>query len=521
MRIVFTLVVGTLLSAVAVPAGAQQSWGGAGPYARPMAYGQQPYAQPYGQMAYGQQPYAQPSSLGAYYAQAGSPYYPPNNQPMPMQYPGGYAPGYRQAGYRMQPMATQQPTPAAEPSPAEAVEGQVVDENGQPYAGEDGSYPAEGYDPNGDYFEQGYSDGSYDGSVGDYVGPAGSPGPAVGVRPASIFTWQAPPTGTRFGALAGPPYAALRAIDGDDPMGVIAGFNTIRSRIGQPYFKADALMLRRSNPQGNVTILENLNTGFTELGSGDLRFKNELGYRLIAGMSFNERQAFEVSYFAVQNFNVTNAVLAPGLVSLPPPLSLAGSIHALQFADSANISYGTQIWNAEGNFLQTTVFENWSVLGGFREFQLQDGMELFIQHPSFASDGYLNQFTRNRLTGGQIGLRYQRNIDLLTIEVNGKAGAYDNFAQQSNLINDQGVIRAGYAQTHNSSFIGDVNINAIYHFGNFLALRVGYNFLAVTRVAMAPNQLDFSDIQGVSGFQLNHSQNVYFYGLNVGLEARF
>jgi hypothetical protein len=293
-------------------------------------------------------------------------------------------------------------------------------------------------------------------------------------------------------------------------------------------------MLRRNNPQGNVTILQNLApNGGPEITSTDLRFKNEIGYRMVGGMAFNERQAFEVGYLAVQNWNVTNGLSAPGIVSIPPPLAFR--TQSFQNADSANISYGTQLWMCEANYVQTTVFENWSVLGGFRAAEVQDGFDLLVQHPIFGQ-GWFNEHTRNRMVGGQLGLIYRRNIDLFTIEVIGKAGVYDNFAQQYNpivdfnpLANSYQLIRldaagnqvVGYAQGHNVSFIGDVNINGIYNFSNFLAVRVGYNLLAVTRQALAPNNLDFNDIPGVSGFQLNHSENLIIYGLNAGLEARF
>ena len=102
-------------------------------------------------------------------------------------------------------------------------------------------------------------------SVGDdgtvYIGPDGQMIPSDGFEQpavpgyghAPVFGWQPPPTGTRLRNLLPSPYAGLGAQDGCGP-GLFG--DKLVSRLGHIYVKADALLWRRNNPGGNVTLVQ-------------------------------------------------------------------------------------------------------------------------------------------------------------------------------------------------------------------------------------------------------------------------
>jgi len=74
--------------------------------------------------------------------------------------------------------------------------------------------------------------------------------------------------------------------------------------------------------------------------------------------------------------------------------------------------------------------------------------------------------------------------------------------------------------TMSAGFIGDINMSAIYRLTDTWGLRVGYNLIWLSGVALAGNQYDFSD-NADSGRTLYGAGSVFFQGGNLGLEARW
>jgi hypothetical protein len=68
--------------------------------------------------------------------------------------------------------------------------------------------------------------------------------------------------------------------------------------------------------------------------------------------------------------------------------------------------------------------------------------------------------------------------------------------------------------------IADMNISAIYRLNEIWGLRVGYNLLWLTGVALAPDQFDFQASEA-GGRGLNTTGSVFLAGANLGLEARW
>jgi hypothetical protein len=431
---------------------------------------------------------------------------------MPVMQPGGGA-GY--AGMQaMQPADMQQP---GGPNPAE---------NAQPYA------------------VQGMPDGQMPGAImqapldgqsqfSEQIGGEPFEAPVMMPPPCRPFTWNPPPTGSRIGAALGPPYAALQDADGCSP-GLFGDWGQIiRSRIGQVYVRAEAMMMRRGNPGGSqalfVTNLQLPNQA-TAITTNDLAFRNELGQRMTVGIAFSERSAFEMTYLGLQN----NVASANG--TGPADLFLAGNLAstATAFSNASAVSAfdATMLQGLEFNYVATTVFERLSLIGGFRYLDVKDSLGLNSNSSTINGGpgnglGFFSMNTLNQLYGGQAGALFRQNFDLLSVELSGKAGAYDNYATQTQVLNNNGtVLRNGSGNQNTAAFIGDLNLSGVYHFTNFIALRFGYNVMFVNRLALAADQLNLngnSSSNGISssGNGLNHDANLFLYGVNAGLDARF
>jgi hypothetical protein len=132
--------------------------------------------------------------------------------------------------------------------------------------------------------------------------------------------------------------------------------------------------------------------------------------------------------------------------------------------------------------------------------------------------------TDNHLLGGQIGLRYRQCHGRWSWESTAKAGLYVNYMEQSQapIIDFPAFVfrdRQGGDDTR-LAFVGDLNLTAIYQLTHTLGLRFGYNLIWLEGVALAPDQLDFTNAPN-SGKEVRDGGGVLLHGVNAGVEARW
>ena len=287
---------------------------------------------------------------------------------MPMMQPGSYAgAAYMQPG-GMQPGAAQSGEYDMAPS-------------GQPYAVQNGA---------GEWVEGQSQSGTTLDSQPDFeqqlqFEPSEAPVPVP--PPPRVFTWNPPPTGSSILRAMGPPYAALRESDGCDS-GLLGDWaQIIRSRVGQVYVRAEAVMLRRGNPGGNtplfVTNLQLPNQA-TVIATNNLAFTNEVGQRMTIGVATSQRSAFEVTYLALQNWVAQPSATGPANLFLAG--DLASTATAFSQASFVQAVDATMLTSLEFNYLATTIFERFTFLGGFRYFDVKDSLDLNFE---FAHDQWL------------------------------------------------------------------------------------------------------------------------------------
>jgi hypothetical protein len=71
-----------------------------------------------------------------------------------------------------------------------------------------------------------------------------------------------------------------------------------------------------------------------------------------------------------------------------------------------------------------------------------------------------------------------------------------------------------------TAFVGDLNFTVIYQICDFWGARLGYNFIWLEGVALAPDQLDFTNTPD-SGRHLDGDGSLFLHGVNLGLETRW
>jgi hypothetical protein len=70
------------------------------------------------------------------------------------------------------------------------------------------------------------------------------------------------------------------------------------------------------------------------------------------------------------------------------------------------------------------------------------------------------------------------------------------------------------------SFVGDINLSAIYRLTEVWGIRAGYNLFWFTGAALAPDQFDFANTT-TAGTGLVSGGGLFMHGANLGLEARW
>jgi hypothetical protein len=174
-----------------------------------------------------------------------------------------------------------------------------------------------------------------------------------------------------------------------------------------------------------------------------------------------------------------------------------------------------------------------SFLYGVRFFQLNEAFNLHsngrtdIYDPTSGSlidsqyyTGDYDIVTHNNLLGLQVGLDITWRHCRWDWGFYGKVGPYVNFNDQESNINagleyDPSYIKRVAYSKHSNSIIGEGGIQGSYKFRPNLVGHVSYDFMWVSGVALAPEQLQFQ-INPVN--TINSNGYLFMHGATLGLE---
>jgi hypothetical protein len=317
------------------------------------------------------------------------------------------------------------------------------------------------------------------------------------------------------------------------------------------YGYAEALFLERSNCSDDQPViteyLDNRDVG-PFLSTSDLDFDFDPALRVVAGHRLHNGWAIEGQYLGLFDASASEYLVPrdPDLdLTLPGTIPFAG-LNALYDSDRIWVNYSSELHSGELNLvcccgccdpcgkgkgkssccdMNCRTFE-WFV--GFRYLNLREHFQIYGEKGIEPGEsGTYDLRTSNNLYGAQLGARVRRWGTRLGWEATGKAGMFANDAQQEQYLFDYPDWPAEFpfrpvtsASEVQMSFVGELNLTAIYRLNDVWNLRAGYNLMWITGVALAPDQLDFSAEIG-AGNQINSGGSVFLHGVSCGLEARW
>jgi len=298
----------------------------------------------------------------------------------------------------------------------------------------------------------------------------------------------------------------------------------------------EGLILDRNNQSANQPlVLTQVGDDLfaTLLSVGDLNPGVGGGVRALFGYRLHDCWALELGYLGVFDQSANASVIQQenqeGLL-LPGDLGLA--VNNFYFANRIDASYSSSLHSAEANLVCCNCCcecdnncRSMEWLVGFRYLNLGENFSLTSYDDAESVSTYAVR-TRNQLYGAQVGGRLRRCVGRWSFEGTGKAGLFGNDARQySDAIVDFPdnfeVRPATWASRTQVAFAGELNFTGIYQINNVWGLRAGYNLLWLEGLALAPDQLDFTNLDGISGTGIASSGGVFMHGVSVGLEARW
>jgi hypothetical protein len=290
------------------------------------------------------------------------------------------------------------------------------------------------------------------------------------------------------------------------------------------YAIADAIFFTRNVQAGNQALIltsnvPNVTDPNVLASTADLGFQFEVGPRITLGHEFDNSYAFEATYFGIFNFHDSLTRTGMGDLNLPGDLALTGGL-AFIGADQITVTYDSVVNNGELNLLRG--YGNISCLIGFRYFELGERFSI-TAIDAVDGTGFYNLNAYNNLFGLQGGARIQQSCGNWSYDLTGKAGVYGNEISSSQVVVDvdpSSPLRAVHNSGAQVAFIGELGFNGNYQFSPNWFLRGGYQVFWVDGVALAPNQLDFTDTTD-SGTRLNKTGSLFMQGANAGLMARW
>ncbi len=255
------------------------------------------------------------------------------------------------------------------------------------------------------------------------------------------------------------------------------------------------------------------------LSTADLNFGWEVGPRITVGHDFDAFHAVEASYFGIYNFQAKGSRTGTNDLNLPGDLGAAANLDFTD-ADAMSVTYDAVVNNGEINYLRS--YGELSCLMGFRYFELGEKFNISSTDLQTGTSFYdLNAY--NNLFGFQGGLRLNHPCSAdWSYDLTGKAGVYYNSIHSSQEVGDFSgfVLRSEKNQGNQAAFLGEVDFNVNYQFTPVWSLRGGYQVFWVDGVALAPNQLDFTDTP-TSGTHLDKTGSLFMQGAHAGLMARW
>lgn len=279
----------------------------------------------------------------------------------------------------------------------------------------------------------------------------------------------------------------------------------------------DTLFLGRGQQYSGDLVRQSGSPVTVALSGSDLDFDSATGVRAGFTRSLRCGRELELSFTGMGDWQAEGVTTGNNDLSLPGAL---GALADFSGTDAVETQYTSGMRSFEANLIEQKHGIDWLV--GFRYLKLDEGFSL----TTFDLDSFAGEYTiktTNSLYGGQIGCRCERSLGSAVFSVAAKSGIYGNQADQASVVrtlNGTAVNRDIMKSDNVVSNISEITLNSDFALSECIGVRIGLDLLWAADLALAPNQLDFTDQTTSSDF-VDTTGSVFMQGAHFGLVVDF
>lgn len=301
---------------------------------------------------------------------------------------------------------------------------------------------------------------------------------------------------------------------------------------------------------GAVPFIATFTTPGTEaFNSNQFRQGLSVGPKISLRYRYDSDYSIEASYFSTSTGSASSTIgpdsPADWLVMRAPGA----------FWQTQDFAYQGMTWSDTSSLYSAEINGRWSlssrvtVLAGVRWLQLNDKLvgtltpaditqptwkkacpacdifHITAGDPAGVYPPFWTTSATNNLYGIQVGVDGQIfEFDRFSLDGFLKAGLFDNNAEQVTGVSLQKTVYPASARTNRLAFASEAGLQLKYRLRQGLTLKVGYEALWFSGVALAPAQIQqthTSPSGAVSALGVDCGSNVLFQGVTFGLERAF
>ncbi len=252
------------------------------------------------------------------------------------------------------------------------------------------------------------------------------------------------------------------------------------------------------------------------------RFHYEPGFR-VGAKYMNRKSVWEASYMNVSDWDASCEKSDQGLLYFPAKASF--DLYDFTHADNARVHYRTSLQDSEFNYFRYLShprehYFTFCWLTGLRYPIVKEKLDIFFTRGENTSSYTVN--VKNQIYGIQTGIGLQCNFTQRFFwDFIAKIGVgYDEVSQKTTLgdYNNTVMIRNYWKTGSSFPLILDGRIKIAFLLEDWIDLHVGYEFIYLNGIGVAPNQL----VKTESPDRVVHTAGeAIFYGLFAGLSINF
>ncbi|MFO0966338.1 MAG: BBP7 family outer membrane beta-barrel protein [Gemmataceae bacterium] len=318
---------------------------------------------------------------------------------------------------------------------------------------------------------------------------------------------------------AGPIADALRApaIGAACSGGACQGNDCDCGRTWRPTLEANLLYMQRLRPNRTPLVTDPA-TGATLLSNSDFHFDWEPGGDVKLILDGPDCWGIEARYFWLNDANANLGLGFPAVSSIATavPTRFGGPA-------AAAFDYDTRLQSGELNLRRTFKDNAFAVLAGFRYVDLHEALSNSAIGAGFSEIDTWR--TRNNLYGFQLGAdaRLWSNCRF-RVDAFVRGGIYyDDATAGFVAARSGGTFAISGVSKEAIAFLGETGLSASYQITPHVAIRGGYQFLWLSGVALAGEQVSTTgnfNLNGPFGSAANRG-DVFYHGASVGLQIRW